>query len=292
VNVVQLTVKLGGFAIAVPLALAGLGGWPALTAAPLEPRYWNPLHSGSAGWMYLAMLGPAFVVSPGLLQKIYGAHDDRAVRLGVGMNAVGLLLYAPIPAILGLIARVRFPELANQELALATIFMRGVPPVVGGLGLAAVFSAEISAADATLFMLTTSLSQDLYRRFVNPQADDRRVLAVARLTAIGSGICGVILAIAAPTMVGPLSIFYTLLSVSLFVPVLAGLYSRRSGTPEVLTSIGAGVTVTAVVELLTHGEGFSFVTPAMAGLVAAAVGFLVVFITRVRPTLQTTTARM
>ena len=41
--------------------------------------------------MYLAMLGPAFIVSPGLLQKVYGARDDRAVRIGVGLNAFGLL---------------------------------------------------------------------------------------------------------------------------------------------------------------------------------------------------------
>jgi hypothetical protein len=53
------------------------------------------------------------------------------------------------------------------------------------------------------------------------------------------------------------------------------------------------VAVTAVIELLTHGDGFSFVTPAMAGLAAAVVGFLLVYLTRLRrPTLQTTTARM
>ena len=33
--------------------------------------------------MYLALLGPSFVVSPGLLQKVYGARDARAVRIGV-----------------------------------------------------------------------------------------------------------------------------------------------------------------------------------------------------------------
>jgi SSS family solute:Na+ symporter len=222
------------------------------------------------------------VISPGLLQKIYGARDDHAVRLGVGMNAVGLLLYAPVPALLGLIARVRFPDLPNQELALATIFMRGVPPLVGGLGLAAVFSAEISAADATLFMLTTSLSQDLYKRFVNRAADDQRVLVVARLTAVMSGLCGVLVAILAPTMVGPLSIFYTLLSVSLFVPVIAGLYSRRSGTPEALGAVTAGVAATIAAQLMTDGAGVGFLTPAMIGLMAAMIGFTLVLLARLR----------
>jgi SSS family solute:Na+ symporter len=71
VNVVQLAVKMAGFAIAMPLALSGIGGWSALAASPVDARFWNPWRSGSSGWMYLAMLGPAFVISPGLLQKIY-----------------------------------------------------------------------------------------------------------------------------------------------------------------------------------------------------------------------------
>ena len=285
VNVVQLSVKLAGFAVALPLALAGIGGWSALaTATPGGADYWNPWQSGGSGWMYLAMLGPAFVISPGLLQKIFGARDDRAVRLGVGLNALGLLLYAPVPALLGMIAHARFPSLPNQELALATVFMQGVPPLVGGLGLAAVFSAEMSAADATLFMLTTSLSQDLYKRFVNQAADDRLVLKVARTTAVVAGGLGVAFAIVAPSIVAALSVFYTLLSVSLFVPVLAGLYTRRAGTPEALASIIFGVVTTMAVQMATSGRGIGIVTPAMIGLAAAVSGFAIVLVTRARGT--------
>ncbi|HNV01742.1 MAG TPA: hypothetical protein PLN93_02500 [Vicinamibacterales bacterium] len=43
---------------------------------------------------------------------------------------------------------------------------------LGGVLLAAIFSAEVSTSDPVLFMLATSLSQDLYRRFVNPAASD------------------------------------------------------------------------------------------------------------------------
>src|SRR5829696_420096 len=90
VNVVQLTVKLGGFALALPLALSAVGGWSALSALQPTPDYWNFWSGGRSGLLYLAVLGPAFIVSPGLLQKIYGARDDRTVRLGVGLNALGL----------------------------------------------------------------------------------------------------------------------------------------------------------------------------------------------------------
>ncbi len=197
VNVVQLAVKLGGFAIALPLAWASTGGWPAISRvhAP-DPAYWTFWRADTPGLMYLVLLGPAFFVSPGLLQKVFGARDDRAVRAGVGLNALGLFLYAGVPALLGIIARARFPDLGDEKLALPMVLLHAVPPLHGPIGDAAVFSAEISAADAALFMLTTSLSQDLYKRFVNPAADDRRVLTVARWTTIISGGLGVVLAIA------------------------------------------------------------------------------------------------
>jgi SSS family solute:Na+ symporter len=282
VNMVQLAVKLGGFAVALPLALHGVGGWRAVRAVRADDAaYWNPWHGGGSGWM-LALLGPAFIVSPGLLQKIYGARDDRAVRLGVGLNALGLLLYAGVPPLMGMIARARFPQLPNPELALPMILMHGVPPLVGSLVLAAVFSAEISAADAGLFMLTTSLAQDLYKRFVNPRADDRRVLAVTRGAAVVCGAIAVGLAIVSPTIIGVIGVFYGLLVVSLFVPVLAGLYMGRAGSPEALASIGCGVATMIAVQFTAGGRGVFGLTPVLAGLVAASAGFFIVVISRQR----------
>jgi len=282
VNMVQLAVKLAGFAIALPLALQAAGGIDAVRALqPDSASYWNPWHGGASGVMYLALLGPAFIVSPGLLQKIYGARDDRAVRLGVGWNAAGLFAYAGVPVLMGMIARVRFPELASQELALPMVLMHGVPPAVGSLGLAAVFSAEISAADAGLFMLTTSVAQDLYKRFLNPAADDRRMLRVTRVAAVVCGTLAVAVAIVSPTIVGVMGIFYALLGVSLFVPILAGLFVRRAGTPEALAAIAAGVAVMLAVQLTRGPLGVFGLSPALAGILAAGTGFAIVLMSRV-----------
>src|SRR4051812_12981644 len=158
VNVVQLTVKMIGFAIALPLALAWFGGWDAVRAVRADDAgYWT--FAGGNAVKYVTLFAPAFVVSPGLLQKIFGARDDRAVRRGVGLNALGLLLFAAVPVLLGIMARSRFPEIAGTpNLALPMVLMHGLPPVAGAIALAAVFSAEVSAADAVLFMLTTSFS--------------------------------------------------------------------------------------------------------------------------------------
>jgi SSS family solute:Na+ symporter len=268
-------VKLAGFAVALPLALAAAGGWDAVARLQPAPDYWNPWQGGHSGLIYLAMLAPAFVVSPGLLQKIYGARDDRAVRLGVGANAIGLAAYAMIPVVLGMIARAQFPDLGAPRLALPTILMHGVPAVVGGIGLAAVFSAELSAADAVLFMLTTSLSQDFYKRFVNPGAADGQVLRVTRITAVVAGALGVIVAIVAEDVIDALSIFYTLMAVGLFVPILAGLFTRRPSRTGALAAIVCGVGIVGGLQLFHRGVAIAGFTPAMLGLLGALVAYVV-----------------
>jgi SSS family solute:Na+ symporter len=245
-----------------------------------QEAYWSFWQGGGSGVAYLALLAPAFVISPGLLQKVYGARDDRSVRLGVAANGVLLLLFAFVPVLLGMAARTLHPDLPNHELALPTLLVRDLPPVVGALGLAAVFSTEVNTADAILFMLSTSLSQDLYRGYLRPDASDDQVLRVARLAAVSGGTLGVLLAIVSPSVIGALSIFYTLLGVCLFVPMMAGLYVRRAGTPEALAAIAGGVMVMLAVHLATGGRGFGAFSPALAGLAASALAAAVVLALR------------
>ena len=123
VNLIQLAVMFAGFLLAVPVALHAIGGWstlePSLSATP------GLVISGILS--YVAILVPSFIVSPGLIQKLYGARDQRAVRAGVNWNAAGLLVFAFAPPILGLIAHSQYPDLANRELALPTVMTKLMP---------------------------------------------------------------------------------------------------------------------------------------------------------------------
>jgi SSS family solute:Na+ symporter len=275
VNVVQLAVKAAGFALALPLALAAAGGWQALSFVEPRADYWQFWRMSSPGVLTLAVIVPPFIVSPGLLQKIFGARDDRTVRLGVGLNALGLFAFAGVPAVLGIVARSQFPSLGTPDSALPMILVQTLPPLVGAIGLAAVFSAEVSASDAVLFMLTTSLSQDLYKRFVNPAATDAGVLRLARGTAVMSGALGTALAIGLGSVVSALTIFYTLIGVSLFVPIIAGLYVPSTSSTGALSTMTAGIGAALVVHVATGGRGWGVLSPAVAGLAAATAVWVI-----------------
>jgi SSS family solute:Na+ symporter len=282
VNLVQLAVKLTGFLIALPLALSAVGGWAGLSAQGTPPAFLNPIGPGGSALWFLPLLAPAFLVSPGLVQKAYGAVDEGAVRLGVGLNAVALILFAIVPVTLGMVARVRHPGLASADQALPTLLALDLPPAVGALTLAGIFAAEMSAADAVLFMLSTSFSQDLYRRFLAPGAGDARVLQVARVSAVLAGAAGLGMALVLPTVVDALKIFYSLLTVALFVPLVAGLSWGRATNRAALASIAIGTPLSLAVHLATAGRGFDGVPPVVLGLLASATTFGVVALTEKR----------
>ena len=168
------------------MVLAKAGGLAGLAASG-PPHFFDITYTTGpgSGFTLLAMLAPAFIISPGLLQKVYGAKDPRAVRMGVGVQALVLSLFAFIPVLLGMSARVLVPDVASPNLVLPTVLVEALPVWLGALALAAVFSAEVSTCDAILFMLATSLSQDLYKQFVEPAG--RRQDRAARRQARGRG---------------------------------------------------------------------------------------------------------
>lgn len=282
VNALQLVVKLFGFGLALLFLLKQSGGWYGLQlslelgdAVDDATTFLSLNGIGATGVLrYLALLVPSFIVSPGLLQKIFGARNEGAVRRGVALQAVALLVFALVPALFGMFARAQFPALGNRELALPMLLTEALPLWLGGLLLGAIFAAEVSTADAVLFMLSTSLAKDLYQGFLNPQASDQQLLRVVRVTAVVCGALGGLLGILLAGVITALTIFYTLLSAALLLPLLAGLYTQRVQANAALAAMLISVGVTFVLERLTHGQSPLGIPALLWGTLAGAVVML------------------
>lgn len=272
-HVIQMAVKMLGFIIAVPWALYAIGGWSALQAMPAPPPgYFSPVGIGASGVIgYIAIFMPSFFISPGLIQKLFGARDESAVRTGVGWQAIVLLLYAVLPALLGMIARSAFPALENPELALPTVLRQLLPWWLGALLLGAVFSAELSAGDAVLFMLSTSLGTDLYRSVVNPAATEDQLLRVTRWTSVVAGIGGTALAMVLPTVVSALTAFYGILTVVLLTPLVAGLYFKFPTAFAALVTMSVSVVATVAIDVATASKGYWVLNPIALGICVGVV---------------------
>ena len=282
VNMVQLAVIVAGFAIATWAAIDNAGGWTHMaTEAGAGARMDFFASTGPAsGWHLLFLLGPAFIVSPGLIQRAYAARDERAVTRGIGLSGLALMLFAFAPAVIGIAARQVAPDLTQADAALPMLLSVALHPAIGALALAAVFSAEVSSADAVLFMLATSASRDLYRGFVSPKATERDVLRVARAAAIAGAILGIAVAVSFGSVRAAVTVFYSILTVTLFVPVIGALATRGAGRAEGLASVVTGIAALLVVQVITGGRGYAVVSPALAGVLTSAIAFTTVRLAR------------
>ncbi|MDR1731475.1 MAG: sodium:solute symporter family protein [Synergistaceae bacterium] len=266
VNVVEVGVILAGFLVALPFVWSFVGGWEGLvgkvsqnlTEASAQGDYFS---MGGIGMTviigYLVMLIPSFFISPGLIGKVFGARSERAIKAGTAMNGVVQLVFAIIPVVIGMAAFASFPSLSRPDLALPTAMKEMMPFGIATLALAAIFAAEVSTADAVLYMLATSVSNDLYKTFLNPHIEDSALLRVSRLVTLVSGILGVVFALFLDSIISALTIFYSLMSVSLAAPLIFGLYTRRASNGGALLSSLLGVALTL---FCTFYKGAPFVS--------------------------------
>lgn len=246
VNILEVSVILIGFVIALPFVWNFSGGFETIKANIPDTKYFDFFGMGSTAIIgYIVMLVPSFFISPGLIGKVFAAKDERSIKIGTSLNGLVQLIFAIIPVIIGVATFSKFPDLARPDLALPTAMKNMMPFFAGSIALAAIFAAEVSTADTVLYMLAGSLTNDIYKRFFNPDISDSKLLTLSRITTVICGIIGVILALKLESIISALTIFYSLMSVSLSAPLIFGLFTKRASNFGAVLSalIGIGVTL-------------------------------------------------
>lgn len=213
-----------------------------------------PVDTKSPGPWPAILFGLALIVSPGywignqcIVQRSLGAKSEYEAKASY---VYGALLKGLIPILVvvpGLIALVKFPELANDDAAKALPLLVGklLPEGLRGVFVAAFLAALMSSVDSYLNSATTIYVNDFYRRFYRPNADEGQMLLVGRWTTIGFVLWGVYFAFQMmPFGQSVYSLFQTLMS---FVVgptlgvLMAGMLSTRAASEGALPGFIAGV---------------------------------------------------
>lgn len=280
VNIVEIIIIFIGFLLAAPYALSYVGGWQGLQEAVALNMHDQVKTAAYFSWNgigyntilgYLFMLVPSFFISPGLIGKVYGARDVQTVKIGTMWNAAVQLLFAFLPAIIGMCAFAAFPALPQPELAMPKAMKEMMPFGISAVALAAIFAAEVSTADAVLYMLTTSLTKDIYKTFFRPDINDTELLKFSRIVTFVCGILGVGMALLIPNIITALSIFYSLMSVSLAAPLIFGLFSTKANNAMAFVAAVTGVITTVLLTFFNAGKGIWILNAQSTGIILAII---------------------
>ena len=221
-----------------------------------EPASWLSDFPGGTTFWVMLLYGlfinlTNFGIDQSYVQRYLSAESESAAKRSVWLGA---LSYIPVSAVLFFLGTALFafyqarPELLPDGTKPDAVFPHFIatqlPPGATGLLLAAVMAAAMSSVDSSLNSSATLCLTDLYKRYVNPGCDERRSMLVLRLSTIGWGIVGTLMALAMINVKSVLDEWWKLAGIfsgGMLGLFLLGFLSRRANRRAAQIAVGVGV---------------------------------------------------
>ncbi len=284
-DVFQIAVLLVGIVlIAVPIGFFRVGGIDGLVGKlSASPESAMLLDWGAVNWKeavgWFLSIFPVWFISIATIQRVIAAKDERTAKLGVFLTGFPIEwpLFALGTTLIGMFARALLPDLADPELATPALITAILPVGLTGLVVAAYIAAVLSTADSCLVGSVAIFVNDIYRKLINPDANDSELVKVSRIATIVLGILAIGLAYMVPRIIELVLYAYTFGAAGLFFPMLALLFWKRATAAGAFWSIllGGGSAVLWTIA----GQPY--------GLSGSYVGWIVSFVTLVAVSLKT-----
>ena len=249
--------------IAAPYLFLQAGGWAGLHAT-LPPPYFevlgnyrlSPEHVRQSAGMgmirALEFLVPTMLLMLGnqvMYQKFFSAKSEKDARVSVVGWILGTVVLETLIVAIAVFGRALYPtgEVALHPREIIPYTARhGLPAVLGAVLLGAVFAKVISTASNYLFSPATNLIEDVFVRYIAPDASNKRILIVSRLAVVLLGCWALYQAVYAESILQKMLWAYTIYSAALTPVVLAAFYSKRATAWGAVAAIGTGTVVTLV----------------------------------------------
>ncbi|TKX84426.1 sodium:solute symporter family protein [Halorubrum sp. SS5] len=290
-DAVQVAALLVGVVTATVVGVGRIGGVGALldAAATVDPALVSGASAPALTVGLALSFGFGIAVAPYELSRVYAMRDPetvrRAIPLSIGIQAV----IAVCVLALGLLARVRFPGLADPDASVVRLALDLFGPVVGLLLLGAVVAAVLSTVDSVLLVTSAAVAHDIYERTlpalgIVDDPEPARVRRVSRLATVGAAAVPAVLAVDPGPFGGVVqlivALYTSVLGATLFVPVLGGLHWEAATRDGALAGIVGGFVAATGWQVVTEVSPIDALGPLVAldpvvpGVAASAIGFV------------------
>jgi SSS family solute:Na+ symporter len=239
--------------LALPILVHRGGGWSAIHAS-LPATHFQVL--GDLSFMQgLELFLPTCLLLLGnqsMYQKFFSAKSEKdATRAVVGW-IIGTVILESVIVALAVTGSSLFPSgevhaRPREILAYLGLYgFSGSAPLrlLGALLMGAIFAKIISTANNWLFSPSTNLVNDIYLRYINPQASNKKTLAISRLMVVLLGLWALYQSLHIESVLKKSLYAYTIYGAALTPVILATFYWRRATAAGAVASIAVGTFVT------------------------------------------------
>ncbi len=248
----------------------------ATRVAPELGRVTNQPVSSYLG--YFVIWATAIPVIPHIVMRVFTAKDVRGAQLSLNLAMIvySMMILAACLAIVP-VGKLNFPGLADADQIFLRVMESEFPPVIRGIAVAAALAAVMSTTDALLLACSAAIAHDLLGNVLRERASERTLAAIRISSAWGIGLLALYWAFSPPELI---SQFYTagvgILSASLFVPTVAGIWWKRANLLGGVLALVLGALTYVVIYGFGHfGILDVGLSPILVALPASAVAMLI-----------------
>lgn len=239
----------------------------------IPAAYLDPAGPSGVGDVLLFALsvGPFYLIWQSMWQRIFAARTATTAR-NAGVTAMLLLfVITSIPYAIGIMAKTYVPADTDPDLVFSFVTTQLLPPAFGGIVLVGLLAALMTGATSFLLQGSSNLTQDIYRRLLNPAATEKSMMRVSRLTVVIIAVLALIIAYKVTDIITLYQWALRLSATMLVFPFLAVMFWRRATKTGALSSMVVAAFATLAWPYLDSG-----LDPAVAGFPVSLVSLVLV----------------
>lgn len=233
----------------------------------------NGLHDWAhyiAAWM---TIGLGSIPGQDVFQRVNSSKDEKTAVRSSYLGGIMYLTVGFIPLFIGLCAKQLHPELmeGDPQQMLPLMALKYSSLWVQVLFFGALLSAILSTTSGAVLAPATVLGENIIRPLV-PGMTDKQLLLVMRISVVVLAFVSMFLALGGQSIFEMVGMASVLSLVSLFVPLMAGLYWKKANGLGALLSMAFGLLAWIWCEFVVPTELPSLLYGLAASMAGMAVG--------------------
>ena len=240
------------FIIAIPIFLAQAGGFSGM-AASFEAMG-KPEHMNFFG-VYSTMDIINFCLPPFLLimgdanmyQRFFASKNAKGAEQATKVLIFAVLLAELMIIFSAWVASSMIPDAEVGKYVLIYAAHKLLPTFLGAIMMTTIVGIIISTADSYLLVPATTLMRDVYLNYINPKADEKKIVFLSRMLVLGLGIIAYIVSLGFSKSAGFFEralYAYTIYGAAITPSLVAALFWKRATKEGAVVSILTGTVTT------------------------------------------------
>lgn len=254
-STVQFIILILVTIILLPLSLDAAGGMSMLTEKLPENMTWFNGPKGAPLWLsvYCIMTIIKYNENWTFIQKFYCVRDESAAKKVGVVSGILFLVFTPVFLLPAIASPLIIPEISDPEMSYVAVSSMLLPVGIMGIMFSSMFAATMSSLNAEYNVMAGVLTNDVYARMFNPSASPKKLLQVARISTALVGLIMIFGAIGIRNFGGAFEankLFTGVLAISVGIPLVLGILSRRPNKNSAIYTILVGVVLGIILNML------------------------------------------